>query len=52
MEKNGLVKIAAIKELQREVLKNTQSLCMMESNTLANIATTSKSLKKTPKVCV
>ena len=49
MEKNGLVKIAAIKELQREVLKNTQSLCMMESNTLANIATTSKSLKKNTK---
>ena len=35
MELNILANIAAIKQLQTEVLKDTKSLCMMESNTLA-----------------
>ena len=35
---NTLAKIAAIKQFEKKVLKNTKSQCMKESSTLANIA--------------
>ena len=38
MESNTLANFAGIKQLQREILKNTKSLWMMDLNTLANIA--------------
>ena len=35
---NTLAKIAALKQFEKKVLKNTKSQCMKESSTLANIA--------------
>ena len=35
---NTLAKIAAIKQFEKKVLKNTKSQCMKETSTLANIA--------------
>ena len=36
---NTLANIAAIKQFEKKVLKNTKSQCMKESSTLAKIAT-------------
>ena len=36
---NTLAKIAAIKQFEKKVLKNSKSQCMKESSTLAKIAT-------------
>ena len=42
---NTLANIAATKQFEKKVLKNTKSQCMKESSTLANIATV-KQLQK------
>ena len=43
-ESNTIANIVAMKELQREVLLITRRQCMMESNTLVNIAAMKESI--------